>query len=287
MKPFSQLFNPIAILVLCCLLQACSMSGVVYNQVPRIAYWQLDDYFDFSEAQTVQLREELQSWHQWHRATQLPVYADFLAGVRQQMPLAISPEQSCAVFNQATELLALAPQRSTRGLSKVFAELSDAQIAHAERKIAEANADWKKEWIDVSKEEMIALRYEQFVSRSETIYGSLNKEQKAEIRLMMTRSLFDPQRTYAERVARQNELLTALRSINAGKRSPDQAEQIVKSNLQNLFNPNSSDYRQKQREEGCNNFSRLHRLTTPAQRAKSVEVLKRYEDEFRKLAVQR
>ncbi|OZA53192.1 MAG: hypothetical protein B7X79_19315, partial [Acidovorax sp. 17-64-282] len=63
------------------LLQGCSTIKLAYNQVPHLAYWQLNSYLDLSETQTDRVRDELGDLHQWHRGIMLPRHAELLQKV--------------------------------------------------------------------------------------------------------------------------------------------------------------------------------------------------------------
>ncbi|MCX7224461.1 MAG: hypothetical protein NT071_02345, partial [Burkholderiales bacterium] len=46
-------------LLLALLLSGCSALRLGYSQAPELAYWWLDSYFDFTEAQTTRVRADL------------------------------------------------------------------------------------------------------------------------------------------------------------------------------------------------------------------------------------
>ena len=72
----------VATLAACALLlQGCSTVKLAYNQVPHLAYWQLNRYLGLSDMQTERVREELGELHQWHRDTMLPRHAELLQAV--------------------------------------------------------------------------------------------------------------------------------------------------------------------------------------------------------------
>ena len=58
------------------LLAGCSTVRLAYNQVPHLAYWQLNRYLDLSDAQTERVRGDLDELHRWHRDTMLPQHAE-------------------------------------------------------------------------------------------------------------------------------------------------------------------------------------------------------------------
>ena len=80
------------------LLQACSAVRLAYNQVPTLAYWQINSYLGLSETQAEKVRSELGDLHQWHRDTMLPRHAELLQKVRQQLPSEITAEQACSTY---------------------------------------------------------------------------------------------------------------------------------------------------------------------------------------------
>lgn len=62
------------------LLAGCSTVRLAYNQVPHLAYWQLNRYLDLSDAQTERVRADyLQAT--WHASTR-PATLDFDAGAK-------------------------------------------------------------------------------------------------------------------------------------------------------------------------------------------------------------
>ena len=86
------------------LLQGCSAVKLAYNQVPHLAYWQLNSYLDLSETQTERVRDELGNLHQWHRDTMLPRHAELLH-LLQQLGLPGQPDAAVPLV-QVTQFVA-------------------------------------------------------------------------------------------------------------------------------------------------------------------------------------
>ena len=59
-------------------LGGCSAVRIGYNNAPALAYWWLDSYIDFNDAQAMQVRDSLNTLQAWHRKTELPAYAELL-----------------------------------------------------------------------------------------------------------------------------------------------------------------------------------------------------------------
>ena len=197
------------------LLQGCSTIKLAYNQVPHLAYWQLNSYFDLSEAQTDRVRDELGDLHQWHRGIMLPRHAELLQKVQQQLPSAMSPDQACRTYDAVRTQLDKVVTQAEPKLVWLATQLTDAQIRNLQKKQASSNADWKEEWVDLTPDELRERRFKQLSSRAETFYGTLDEPQKAALRAYIAQSSFDPQRTYAERL-RRLEMEYALRHLAHG-----------------------------------------------------------------------
>jgi hypothetical protein len=271
------------------LLQGCSAVKLAYNQVPQLAYWQLNSYLDFSEAQTERVRNELGDLHQWHRDTMLPRHAELLQKVQQQLPSAISSEQACRTYDTVRTQFDKVVTQAEPKLVWLAAQLTDAQIRNLQKKQADSNADWKKEWVDITPEKLREQRFKQLLSRAEGFYGTLDEPQKVALRAFIAQSSFDPQRTYAERQRRQKDLVQVLQKIAADRSNTDQARTLLSGYIAR-FNASPDTAHQRYArvlvEEGCEGFSNVHNAMTAAQRLKAVQSVKGYAQDFLILAAQ-
>ena len=271
------------------LLQGCSAVKLAYNQVPHLAYWQLNSYLDLSETQTERVRDELGNLHQWHRDTMLPRHAELLQKVQRQLPSAMSPDQACRTYDAVRTQLDKVITQAEPQLAWLAAQLTDAQIRNLQRKQASSNADWKKEWVDVTPDTLREQRFKQLLSRAETFYGTLDEPQKTALRAYIAQSSFDPQRTYTERLRRQKDLVQVLQKIAHDRANAEQARTLLRGYIARFnASPDAAYQRYAQTlvEEGCEGFSRVHNTMTAAQRFKAVRSVKGYEQDFMVLAAQ-
>lgn len=56
----------ISLLLLAGVLGACSAAKMAYDRAPDLAYWYLDDYVDFTGAQSLQVKDDLVKFQSWH-----------------------------------------------------------------------------------------------------------------------------------------------------------------------------------------------------------------------------
>ena len=277
------------LLLVLALLQGCTLVKLSYNQADTLLYWRLDSYADFTSEQSPRVKAGLTQFHDWHRRTQLPVYADLLRDLRPQLAQPLSAAQACAVFDQLRHAFdtTLDPARWT--LLWLAGGLSDEQLRHLERKQEIGTAEWKQEWVSVSPEQLQKLRFEQSLSRSEMLYGTLDEPQKLALRTALLTTEFNPLRNYAERLRREQDLRQVLRKIRDEKLGPETARAELTSYMERTLNSPNPAYRryvQTLTSESCSTFASLHNATTPAQRAKAMQTVEGYERDFRQLAGQ-
>ena len=278
----------VATLAACALLlQGCSAVKLAYNQVPHLAYWQLNRYLGLSDMQTERVREELGELHQWHRDTMLPRHAELLQTVQQQLPGAVSPDQACRTYDAVRTQIDRVILQAEPKLVWLATQLTDSQIRNLQKKQADSNAEWKKEWVDITPEQLRERRFKLLQSRAEGFYGALDEPQKAALRAVIAQSSFEPQRHYAERLRRQQDLVQVLQKIAEDRGNTDRARSLLRGYL-NRFNTSPDagyqHYAQALVKENCEGFSRVHNAMTSAQRAKAVQSVKGYEQDFLVLA---
>ena len=265
------------------LLQGCSTVKLAYNQVPHLAHWKLNSYLDLSDAQTERVRDELGDLHQWHREKMLPRHAELMQKVQQQLPSTLSPDQACSMYGEMRVQFDKVLSQAEPKLVWLASQLSDAQIRHLQKKQAESNADWKKEWVDVNPEKLHAQRFKQLLSRTETFYGSLQEPQKAALGAFISDSTFDPQRSYAERLRRQKDLVQVLQKIAEDRTNTELTRTLLRGYIARFNASPDAVYQRYAKalvEEGCEGFSRMHNAMTATQKLKAVQSVQGYEQDF-------
>jgi hypothetical protein len=280
----------IGALLLLPLLAGCSAIKLGYNGLPDLAYWWLDGYFDFTEAQTPLVRGELGRLHAWHRAQELPRLADVLARMEQLAAGPVTPAQACDFAAEVEARLAGVASQAEPAAAALALVLEPRQLRHLERKYRGNNADWRRNWIDVAPDERSTKRYEQALDRAESIYGRLDEPQRAVLRQWAERSPFDALRVLAERQRRQQDLLQTLRRLQEAADDPAGARSALREYVARVQRSPDADYRRYRDEvlqDACGTFASLHQSTTPAQREQAARRLRAYQRDLRELAAQR
>ena len=280
-------FRIISVLGLAALLSACSAVKIGYNQAPALVYWYLDGYADFTDAQSLQLKADLNRLQAWHRQTQLPAYADLLHKLQPLMLASITPAQACTVVLDVRSKLTTVSGQSEPALAALVVSLQPDQLLHMQRKFSRGNADYRKEFIDAPPAAIRTKRYEQAVSRAEMLYGPLESQQLRRIGQLVDQSGFNAALAYAERLRRQQDTLQTLRTLTPGNAAAARVE--LRALIERSMESPDTAYRayfEKITLQGCRAIAELHDTTSPAQRQKALRVLKGYEQDFRALASQ-
>ena len=282
----SRIIGVLGLLAVAGVLQACSVMKLAYNQAPDLAYWYLDDYLDFTGEQSLQVKASLSQLQTWHRQTQLPVYITALQQLQQQLPSDTTAAAACKVAADVRNNLGAMTQRAESLAAGVAVMLQPGQLKHMAQKFAKTNAEAEDELEDNRVKTRQGKRYQQLLSRAESLYGTLDEPQRAVIARRLEQSRFDLRVLFAERQRRQHDALQTLQPMAAGQSSAAQAQTALRGLVERTLNPLEPVYRRyldQLSQENCQSFAELHNSTTPAQRSKAVETLKGYEQDFRSL----
>jgi Family of unknown function (DUF6279) len=288
MSRFISRFRLFALIIAASLLGGCSAVRLAYNQAPDLSYWWLDGYFDFNEQQTPKVRDELAKLFAWHRANELPKTAALLSEAAQLMPGELNATQTCMLFNQVRGLVDNVSGQALPALSELAPTITPEQIDHLKRKFAKNNEEFTRDYIRGSNKDRLEKSLKRSIERSESLYGKLGEAQIAVIQRLVNETMFDAAFSLKERQRRQQELIDRLSALAASKASAATAQQSIREYVARVWvspDPAYRAYTEKLTQQNCQSFASVHNSTTPAQRAKAVQVIKGYEQDLRSLVL--
>ncbi len=280
----------IGVLLATLALGGCSAVRLGYNNSPSLIYWWLDSYFDFDDAQSLRVRNDLQALQDWHRTTEVPLLAQKLNELQTMAQKQVNSEQVCAIVSDLQTRVQVTLERVTPTIAALAPGLQNAQLEHMSKEFERRNRKWQDEWIAGTPVERSERRMKQLVDRAESFYGNLTSVQEAVVRAHIANSSFDGPRQFQETQRRQKDALQVLRKVRAGEIAPTQAGAQVRGLLERTFKAPAPAYRRYLEQlttEGCAAMAALHNSSTPEQRTRLVQTLKGYEVDARALAAQR
>lgn len=275
-------------LVLTFALTGCSAIRLAYNQSPLMIHWWLDDYADFDDEQSKLLRSQLNALQAWHRSQELPHYANLLAQVQQLASGPVSHPQICQVYEQFRPRLQRLSEQAALGLAVTAPLLKPEQLSAITKQIDKTNRKWRKEWLDITRPELIELRLSKTRDQLEGFYGPLSEQQISVLRQLKSASEYDPRLAWTERLQRQDELLQVLRQQSKGK-NPDLVVADIKAHLRRQFIDPNTLYRTQSElrlREGCRSIAAVHNTASSEQRQHLLHKLQDYQSDFRALMAQ-
>ncbi|MEP6791664.1 MAG: DUF6279 family lipoprotein, partial [Ramlibacter sp.] len=231
----SSLFTTLRILarIICLLGLAAAMAGcsaikLGYNTLPEFAYWWLDGYVDFTDAQGPRAREDLARLQQWHRTQELEKYAELLHKVELLAPAQLNAEQVCGVVKEIRDRLQAVAEHAEPALVTLALGLAPEQLQHLERKYTKNSAAYRKEWVSLAPADSAEKRFKQVLERSEMIYGNLDEPQLVILRQQIEQSAFDAKVIFADRQRRHQDALATLRKLAGQPVSMDEARRFMR-----------------------------------------------------------
>lgn len=269
------------------LLTACSTVRVTYGQGPLLSYWWLDRQVDFNAEQAPRVRAALDDWFAWHRATQLPDYAQALGELATQVRGDLSPGLVCSQTEAWQRRAERAFERALPAVAEQLRSLGPAQIHRLEEHQADKLHEAQQDHLQADPAERREALLKRWVERAERLYGRLDDGQRAQLAASLAASPFDPARWLAERRSRTQSLLQALRQWQAERADVATVETGVRRLVAEIGHsprPGYAAYARRVQQANCALVAQLHNSTTPAQRQRAAEQLLAWQADFRALA---
>lgn len=268
------------------LLGGCTAVRLGYNNGPQLAWWWLDGYVDFDREQAPLAREALDRWFEWHRPSQLPEYAAFLASAQQAVLAPTTPAEVCRWQAAVRDKLEPAIDRALVHAADLLPRLGETQWRHIEQRYAKGMEAMREDFLQPD----LAVRQKQSLKRAreraEQLYGTLDEAQSRVIAAGVAASPFDAQVWLAERQRRHRDTMQTLRRLAAERADRDQrlaALRALAERMERSSDPAYRAYQQVLADYNCKLAAQIHNAAAPAQRQRARDKLKGWEDDMRAL----
>ena len=182
MKPVAKMqispFKKILLAVLCVALLSSCTTKVAYHFLDFGIAWYLGKYVSLDNQQKEYVKTTLDEFHQWHRQTQLPQYANFLQAFQDSLQHEISGDMLHAETDKAQVLLDQSISYLFPHGVKVISTFSDEQEKEILKNFEKEREKYYKKRIDVDREEVIKARIKELKDFISPYIGRMSKEQK-------------------------------------------------------------------------------------------------------------
>jgi len=162
-------------------LSACT-TKMAYNFLDWAIEWKVQRLVKLHGEQKLMTKRAIKDFHQWHRSTQLPQYADYLQQLRSR--LNAGPWTGEEIHAETDKIQLLVDQSVERVLpdaTEVLATLSDTQVKELLASVAEERDEYKEDYVDISERKRQKKYVKEFVKHAQDWLGPLSSAQKKQI----------------------------------------------------------------------------------------------------------
>jgi hypothetical protein len=125
-----------------------------------------------------QLEQRSAALINWHRRTQLPEYAEWLQGLQREVLNDLTFEQVQRRFDDGNQFWLSMLSRINEEMAVLLPQLDENQRSELFASIADNNDDYREEYIDIDKAEMLDGFYDQLIDFYENWLGSITEQHR-------------------------------------------------------------------------------------------------------------
>jgi hypothetical protein len=261
------------------LVAGCSALRLAYDNADTYLRFRASGYVDLDAKSSAELDERIDEFFAWHRKNALPQYARISEEAAKRVSKGLSREDLVwgydSMVAHARQSLRVAAER----IAPLLDRLTPQQVAHLEKRLAEDNHKFAKEYLRGGEGERRKRRAQRVEQRLADWVGNLSPAQLEKVRRFSERTpLYDELRE-RDRKRMHAELLDMIRKREAQKRLPDWI-----ANWERGRDPAHLEASERFRQEYSVLILELDKTLTPAQRARAQANFRRYAEDFRVLA---
>ncbi len=264
----------------------CSSVRFGYDNADTLLFYKLDGYVDLSNAQSRLVRDKVRGLFAWHRATQLPGYADFIDGASRQLDDRVTPAEIYALNVEINRRLLAIGEHAAPDLAALALTLEPRQIDRLAARMADDDAKVRQETPGPGRRGT-EQRVKRAVGNVEDWFGSANPQQREFIRATLATRTDRDEAWMVERAQRRADLLNVVRRIHAERPAPELAAQWIRDYFASMIEPPDAERRMRMqgyRRDNADLIAGLVNAATPEQKAALRRKLHGYADDFMALA---
>jgi len=261
------------------LLAACTALRLAYDNADTYLLFRAKSYLDLDAKGSDELDERIDEFFAWHRRTALPQYARLSEEAAKRVTRGLSREDLVwgydSLVAHARQSLRFAAER----VAPLLDRLTPQQVAHMERRFAEDNRKFAREYLRGSEAERRKRRARRLEERLEDWLGNLSHVQAEKVKQFSERTpLYDELRA-KDRQRMQAEFVDMIRKRETQKRLPDWI-----ANWDHGRDPAHLAASERFRQEYLTLLLEIDKTLSSEQRNRAAANFRRYAEDFRVLA---
>lgn len=261
------------------LIGGCSTARTLYDNADVYLKWRIAGVLALDEAEETELAGRIADFMAWHRTRALPQYAAITDDAARRLARGLSQEDLVWGYDAALAQGRQSARAAAERIAPLLDRLTPAQIAHLEREFADDNRKFAQKNLRGDEAERRRRRVERNVERLEDWVGGLSEAQIERVALYSQRAPLLEEMRSRDRQRLQAELVAIVRARESRRRLPEAAAHWERGREAAY----ALAYEASRREYFAMLLD-LDRSLSPEQRARAVQALQRWAENFRVLA---
>jgi hypothetical protein len=166
----------ILIIVLFTAIAACSFK-TIYNNLDELIPEYVEDMVTLDDVLEQKFEQRTQLLLDWHRNTQLHQYADWMRSVQLDIGQQLTAEKVEQRIDEIEQFWQVISSRMNDEMAQLLPLLNEQQQQELFSNLAESNADFREEYIDIDEADRREQYYEDLYETYESWIGALSDEQ--------------------------------------------------------------------------------------------------------------
>lgn len=264
-------------------LNACSVK-LAYNFLDFAINWQIGKYVTLTSKQQSIADKRIEAFHDWHRATQLPLYANYIDGLIARMETdQITADWVHKETDKIQDLLDLSVKQIKPDLVTLIASFDEKQVAEVMERFEKERDKYQKKHIDISEKKLLKRRKNELTDYLGPFFGHFTSEQKQWIDEWAHN--LEP---YEALTLKQQELwaIELKEALNARKNEEELSKRLDGIMLYRTddWDPKLEEILDKNQDLTYNLIAKLLNNRTEKQRTRFVRKLSAYRDDLNELS---
>ena len=271
-------------------ISACSSIQLGYNQGDTLLRWWIDDYVDLNESQSEFVANALKRQFSWHRANQLPPIQASLIKLKQRLGKPLTVTEALDSYQDLRKHILAALEHMSRDAATLALSMNLDQLKVMEKKYSKTNEKFRKQYLNGNSTQRLEGRIEKVIENTENIFGSITREQAAQIAKLVENYPVDMEMVYKERIRRQKDLLTLLRKIITEKPPVETVDSMLLKYIQTFeygYTAEQKEFEMARLDASVRLTVAITQLMTESQRKNAQEKVGDWIDDIKVLIANR
>jgi hypothetical protein len=197
-------------ILLTVIITGCSSTSLVYNNADWLVRGKIDDYFQLSEHQQRQLKQDISTFFQWHRLQELVEYSNVLTQFNQQFSDGLSMQEIEFFLDKLSSARIRFAEASIQSASLFLSTVSSEQVDYFDQEFRQNQAE-ETERLNLSQQEFKDENHDSLVDTLEDWFGRFDEDQLAQLRVISDSRLNNQQYWFDQREIQHYRLSKFLR----------------------------------------------------------------------------